>query len=252
MKTNKKLTLKSIQDQLDLYKTKINSKIIKQPNLRTNFLKSSFLVFYLLSWVGFIFSKLPFLSKFSKPIKFILGKTVFWTFLVYCRKAFIVMNAIIGIWLMFKITGWNQGSFFMSAAAIGGSYMEFFVSFVYKAYNWLFNLLDNKVVPNIPNNWSGSQFNGWNTEPMKSNKYLEIANNAKSWYQPMHPASVSSWSDWLPSWSTLFYLGIGLLTIGALYSGYIYFSDFIHTAFGNIDKGKGPEINVESPGVAFG
>ena len=136
------------------------------------------------------------------------------------------MNAIIGVWVMFKVTGWSQGSFFMSAAALGSSYMEFFVTFVYKVYYWLFGILDTKVIPNIPSNSIGSQFNGWNIRPMSNNKYLEIAESAKSWYQPMHPTSVSSWSDWLPSWRTMFYIGISALTIAMLYSGYLYFTNW--------------------------
>lgn len=154
------------------------------------------------------------------------------------------MNAVIGVWVMFKVTGWSQGSFFMSAAALGSSYMEFFVTFVYKVYYWLFNIMDTKVVPNIPSNTIGSQFNGWNIRPMSNNKYLEIAESAKTWYQPMHPTASASWTDWLPSWKSLFYIGAGLLTLVALYTGYIYLSGWIYP----IDKGKGPEINIESPG----
>jgi hypothetical protein len=98
--------------------------------------------------------------------------------MVLLRKGFITLNAVIGIWLMFKVTGWNEGSFFMSAAAIGSSYMEFFVTFIYKAYDWLYSLFDNKIVPNIPNNnWNGSQFNGWNIRPMKENNYLSLASH---------------------------------------------------------------------------
>jgi hypothetical protein len=100
--------------------------------------------------------------------------------MVLLRKGFITLlkHAVIGIWLMFKVTGWNEGSFFMSAAAIGSSYMEFFVTFIYKAYDWLYSLFDNKIVPNIPNNnWNGSQFNGWNIRPMKENNYLSLASH---------------------------------------------------------------------------
>lgn len=129
---------------------------------------------------------------------------------------------------MFKLTGWDQGSFFMSAAALGGSYMEFFVTFIYKAYNWLFNIFDNKIVPNLPSN-PNSQFNGWNIRPMKENDYISLAESAKSWYRPSHPTSVSSWSDWLPSFTeakTWLYIGVGIITIAAIYSGYLYFTNW--------------------------
>lgn len=88
------------------------------------------------------------------------------------------MNAIIGLWLMFKITGWSQGSFFSAAAAMGAGYMEFFITFIKKAFDWIYTLLDNKVVPNVPSAPTSnpfSQYNGWNTGPMKENNFLSMA-----------------------------------------------------------------------------
>ena len=265
----KNLTLRSIQEQLDLYKSKASASkkaaLAKATSVskalpkaaatadkrnivvtqKTSFLKSSFMALYALSWIGFIVSKLPFISKYSGVIKLIIGRTTFWTLLVIFRKAFITMNAVIGLWIMFKVTGWSQGSFFMSAAALGSSYMEFFVTFVYKVYYWLFGILDTKVIPNIPSNSINSQFNGWNIRPMSNNKYLEIAESAKTWYQPMHPTANASWSDWLPSWKTIFYIGVSALTIAVLYSGYLYFNSWL-----NIDNNVTPTQANAPIGVA--
>ena len=159
-------------------------------------------------------------------------------------------NAIIGIWLMFKVTGWDQGSFLMSAAAIGHSYMEFFVTFIYKAFNWIYNIFDNKIVPNIGSGQNPySVFNGWNIRPMKDNNYLSMAENARSWYQSPTDlkgslSNTNSWSDWFPSWKTWIYVAFGLITIATLYSGYVYINNCFDplTATTNIDpKGKGIE-----------
>jgi hypothetical protein len=184
---------------------------------------------------------------FTKILGIKKAATLF-TILIYLRKGFIISNAIIGIWLMFKVTGWNEGSFFMSAAAIGHSYMEFFVTFIYKAYNWLYNIFDNKIVPNIGSGQNPySVFNGWNIRPMKDNNYLSMAENAKSWYQsPTQLSNTSSWSDWFPSWKTMFYIGITFVTIATLYSGYVYINNWLDplTATSTIDpKGKGIETN---------
>ena len=152
-------------------------------------------------------------------------------------------NAIIGIWLMFKVTGWDQGSFLMSAAAIAASYMEFFVTFIYKAFNYLYNIFDNKIVPNIGSGQNPySVFNGWNIRPMKDNNYLSMAENARSWYQsPTQISNTSSWSDWFPSWKAMFYIGITIVTIATLYSGYVYINNCFDPTT-NIDpKGKGIE-----------
>jgi hypothetical protein len=49
---------------------------------------------------------------------------------------------------------------------------------------------------------------------------------------------------------TIFYLGITIITIGTLYTGYVYINDWFTypNVSNNIDpKGKGPQIQVESP-----
>jgi len=42
---------------------------------------------------------------------------------------------------------------------MGHSYLEIFINFNKKLFNWLFDLFDYKVVPNLPNNSSGSSWN---------------------------------------------------------------------------------------------
>jgi hypothetical protein len=201
-----------------------------------------------ISWISFILSKFPFLNTLFTKILGIKKAATLFTILIYLRKGFIISNAIIGIWLMFKVTGWNEGSFFMSAAAIGHSYMEFFVTFICKAFNWIYNIFDNKIVPNIGSGKNPySVFNGWNIRPMKDNNYLSMAENAKSWYQsPTQLSNTNSWSDWFPSWKAMFYIGITIVTIATLYSGYVYINNWMDplTATSTIDpKGKGIETN---------
>ena len=61
------------------------------------------------------------------------------------------MNAIIGMWLIFKITGWLEGSFIGYIGIMGNTYMEIFSSFCIKVFNWIYELFDSKVVPEVPN-----------------------------------------------------------------------------------------------------
>ena len=258
---NKKLTLKLLQQQLEELKIKtiankkINNKLPtaaqraeviskkgkNMPKASMSFNPLGILMS--LSWISFILSKFPFLTTLFTKILGIKKASILFTILIYLRKGFIVTNAIIGIWLMFKVTGWDQGSFLMSAAAIGHSYMEFFITFIYKAFNYLYNIFDNKIIPNIGSGQNPySVYNGWNIRPMKDNNYLSMAENARSWYQsPTQISNTSSWSDWFPSWKAMFYIGITIVTIATLYSGYVYINNCFDPTT-NIDpKGKGIE-----------
>lgn len=247
-KNNKRLTLKHVHEKLNNLQAQVlanTAPTTPQQGNKKNVLKSSLGILYVLSCIGFIINKIPFLAKYSQSIKLFMGKASLWTILVILRKVFITMNALIGLWLMFKITGWNQGSFLSAAAAMGTGYMEFFVTFVKKAFDWLYNLLDNKVVPNAPsaptnNPWS--QYNGWNTGPMKDNNYLSMAENARSWYKS--PVGSTTSDPWYYSWKTWLFIAGSIVTIAALYSGYVYINDWFKAA----PYPAAPTINVQSPG----
>lgn len=263
---NKKLTLKLLQQQLEELKIKtiankkINNKLPtaaqraeviskkgkNMPKASMSFNPLGILMS--LSWISFILSKFPFLTTLFTKILGIKKASILFTILIYLRKGFIVTNAIIGIWLMFKVTGWDQGSFLMSAAAIGHSYMEFFITFIYKAFNYLYNIFDNKIIPNIGSGQNPySVYNGWNIRPMKDNNYLSIAENAKSWYtSPINQVSDS----WFDNWKTWIYVAFGLVTIVAFISGAIYINNWLWQDPSLMDKGKLKDfqLNVESPG----
>ena len=61
--------------------------------------------------------------------------------------------------------------------------------------------------------------------PMSQNNYLEVAESAKSWYSS--PTSQPSNDSWFYSWKTWMIIGGSILAIGALYTGYIYISDWL-------------------------
>lgn len=182
----------------------------------------------------------------------VTGKTSFLRVLVILRKIFIVTNALIGMWLMFKITGWSQGSFLSAFAAIGTTYMETFAYFLNRAFNWIYNLLDSNVVPDIPRgpnpsnlNSNLSPYNGWSVKPMTDNGIMSTADTARSWYsQLINPPQITS-DPWYYSWKTWGVILGSVVTIGAIYYGYGYISSWLLAADGSaVNKGKAPQIQV--------
>jgi hypothetical protein len=137
------LTLKELQRELeDLKKNKTN--LVEQPSrLNTKF-------WFVISTILAYGHKLPIISKFFSLFQLWYGRTTWWKMLIYCRKLFVIANAILGVVSIFSITGFNFESLVTGFYIIGQTYLEAFSSLAHKMFNWLLNLLDYKIVPRIP------------------------------------------------------------------------------------------------------
>jgi hypothetical protein len=112
-----------------------------------------------------------------------------------------------------------------AAAAMGTGYMEFFTSFLGRAFRWLCNFFDYKVVPNVPytptapsNPWS--VYNGWSTAPHKTNDFMSMAEQSKSWFHS--PFGTPAPTSWFDSWKTWIYVVGGIITITAIVTSGVY------------------------------
>lgn len=188
-----------------------------------NPLKSSLIVLYLLSLVSFVSHKIPFLSKFIPILKKMAGKTPFWTLLILSRKVFVLFNALLAMYFVSKLAGWDQGSFLGAFVGMGTVYVEIFTNFIKTSFNWFLELFDMKIVPQVPKDkpnfpFSPSSGYGWFTKPAVENNYLDIAEKAKSWYSSptnIDGNSIPWYRDW--SWTSLLYVAGGIiLVIGGL------------------------------------
>jgi lipid A disaccharide synthetase len=84
---NKKLKnlqeeLKNLQESLiaNAKKEKVNKKAkpkLNNINKQTKLSHTPIIILYIISWIAFIISKLPFITKYSSAIKLIIGKTTF-------------------------------------------------------------------------------------------------------------------------------------------------------------------------------
>jgi hypothetical protein len=143
----KKTILKNIQQQLDLLK---NQPIKKAPKGTIQTKSSSLGYLYIISWLIFLSNKLPFINKLTKLLKIYYGRTTFWSILIIARKAFIIFNAIIGLYGVAKISGFGTDSFLAGFTMMGHTYGEMFISTVKRIFNFFYNLFDTKVIPDVP------------------------------------------------------------------------------------------------------
>ena len=92
--------------------------------------------------------RLPILAMIGKILKYYLGKTSFWSILVLSRKAFITFNAILGVLFVLKLTGLDITTVLANYSILGTTYLELLQGVIKNTFNWIFDLLDMKVIPN--------------------------------------------------------------------------------------------------------
>ena len=164
---NNKLTLKALDQKIDaLLASKTSPKSGSKPVTETHkssvahdiknsyiqnlHMKSSMFMLWLLSWVIFYAHKIPFIGKITTFLSLWYGRTTIWKVLVKIRKVFIVFNSIIGMYIVFKTTGFGFDNILAGLTGMGHTYLEIIINFSKRLFNWFYELLDNKIVPNVP------------------------------------------------------------------------------------------------------
>jgi small basic protein len=164
-----KLTLKSLQQELEQLKNaKSKGKVVTAPTgeshkssvahdiknsyIQNLHMKSSMLYLWLITGILGYARKIPIISKFISFAYNLYGRTTFFRILIKVRKLFVVFNAIIGFIMVYKTTGFGVDTFWANFIALGTNYLDIFITFNKRLFNWIFELFDYKVVPNIPSN----------------------------------------------------------------------------------------------------
>ena len=93
--------MKKLQEQIDL----LNAQQ-KPVESNTGKIMSLFAVTSLLSYGH----KLPLVSKLIKLLSVWYGRTNWWKLLVNLRKAFVILNALIGVYATYKLTGFSPNN----------------------------------------------------------------------------------------------------------------------------------------------
>jgi hypothetical protein len=239
---NNKLSLKSLQQELDQLKASaskgkvenLKSSVahdIKNSYIQNLHMKSSMFYLWLITGILGYVHKIPFISRIISILSVFYGRTTFWKMLVFLRKLFIMFNAVIGMFLVFKTTGFGYDTFLANFVALGNSYLEIFVNFSRRVFQWIVEMLDYKVVPNVPG--SGGDLPkfkltnpwGWYTKPMHDSplggRLLDLANSSKELFQSPFNITIDTTStSWYKSLNFWLWLGGVVASVGVVYLGY--------------------------------
>ena len=85
---------------------------------------------FLISTLLIFGNRIPVVNKFIKVMKIWYGRTTWWDILVKARKAFLILNAVIGVITVFKLTGYSSDNWVAGFYGIGHTYVEMLTSFV--------------------------------------------------------------------------------------------------------------------------
>jgi hypothetical protein len=102
-------------------------------------------------------SKIPFIKQIISMLSLYYGRTTIWKVLVKLRKGFIMLNAVIGVYMVFKTVGFSYDNILAGFAGMGHSYLEIFTNFTKRLFNWFVELFDHKVIPNVPGDNGGKR-----------------------------------------------------------------------------------------------
>ena len=255
MKQNNKLTLKQLQKELEVLKSRnANTNDLKQSIITRLFKQSSILHLWLITGILGYARKLPFLFKFILLLSLWYGKTTWWKIFGKLRKLFIVFNAIIGVYAVFKAVGFSFDNILIGFMAIGHTYFEVLGSLTNKLFNWFLNLFDQRIVPNVPSNKPNNPSKSvidYITSPVEKMKgpiskdaWNPVLNgelpkiSLRDLYMKGSPSiDITPWYRDTGTW--LYIIGIGC-SVGLFYLSYKIYSDpsWILSYFNNPDIGS--------------
>jgi len=92
-------------------------------------MKSSMFTLWVITAVLSYAQKLPYIKQIIGALSLIYGRTTIWKVLVKLRKAFIMFNALIGVYMVFKTVGFNYENVLAGFVGMGHSYLEIFTNF---------------------------------------------------------------------------------------------------------------------------
>jgi len=97
---------------------------IKNSYIQNLHMKSSMFMLWVLSWILTYANKIPFISKIVTVLSLWYGRTTWWKILIKLRKMFILLNATIGVFMVYKSVGFSYDNILAGFSAMGHSYFE--------------------------------------------------------------------------------------------------------------------------------
>lgn len=168
MKTNKKLTMKQLKEELELLKAaksknpSTNSPLsgthgsgighdIKNSYINRMYMKSSLITLWALAWVLALAKRIPMIKGLVSLLSLWYGRTTWWKMLVriftISRKLFIIINAIIGVYAVFKLSGFQVGLAYSHFGMMGQTYIDILSNFTKRIFEWFLDFLGYDIGP---------------------------------------------------------------------------------------------------------
>ena len=207
-------------------------------------------LFMITGLLGYI-SKLPFIGKVLSVLGFYYRKSTFLQILIKIRKIFVVFNALIGVYLVFKSVGFSTDNLIIGFTAVGESYFTMLGSMVKRLFCWFVELFDHKIVPNVPGDNGGTWFSKPKV-PTTNNSLIVPSNlnipnlleapgfSLRELYKNATPTTKSWYSL---EYNTLWWIGVTIISVGTIYFGYQFIYNPIYDIF-HVNK---PTTNIQPP-----
>ena len=198
------------------------------------YMKSSLITLWVLSWVIALANKIPVIKGIITMLGLWYGRTTWWKILLkilrISRKTFIVFNAIVGVYAVFKMTGFEVGLAYSHFGMMGKTYLELLYGFTKRLFEWFLDLLGYDVEPRKPNLPKyGKAWNYWNPNHSneifydRGNPLSKISNISKDWLPGVN-INVNT-TPWYKDLTTWLWIGGIISFIGVGYLGYKFLFD---------------------------
>jgi len=218
---------------------------IKNSYIQRLYMRSSGLTLYLITGLIAYAHKIPFIGRIISLLGLYYSRTTIWKILIKIRKIFIIINALIGVYMVFKSVGFSTDNLLIGFTAVGESYFIMLKNLTYKLFTWLVELFDHKIIPNVPGDNGGTFFSKPKDKSIftPSNIPNPLEGDMFS-LRKLYKDSIPNYTPWYKDTTTwLWIIGTGC-TIGVLYLGYCVVTDPLFIS--NLFKSN-PAINTQGP-----
>lgn len=285
-----KLTLKSLQQELERMKSEssaLKSSVKNKPvssaditksgvghDIKDSFIQrmyvrsSAFSLFLITGLLGYA-TKIPIIRKVLGLLGIFYGRTTIWKVISKIRRGFVLLNAAIGVYMVYKSVGFSTDNIIAGFGGMGHTYFELLINTTKRLFNWFVELFDHKIIPNAPTDkpTMGPTFHtDKSLLPWPRNPIEQLKPGLSSTYAPpmkdfrdlfTSPFSINidnniNTTPWYRDWSSLLWIAGGVITIGTMYLGYKFITDpsFIDSIFNrNLTSST---TNTPTPGSSTG
>jgi hypothetical protein len=203
--------------------------------------------------------KIPIINKIVTLTSLWYGKSTWFKLLIKIRKLFVIFNALIGVYVVFKSIGFSTDNIISGFSALGHEYFNILYNFTTRLYNWFYNLFNNKIVPDVPSKPSYFNPGSYKYFPRgidygldyKIPKIEKPTFSLRELYIPKdNNFVINTPTSWYKDTTTWLYIISIAASIGVGYLGYKIYTDPLYLAsffISDLTPKQGP-IDPTSPG----